>query len=368
MRAAPGYRLLAPEALPEPMPAWLVRQAAHAAFGGLLTPEAGDFRAPRVVNRSTARLFVELAHPRLAPPSIPIHSLQALVLDGVLEIRAGRRYVSGGAAHRIFFPNADGPAPSSALATLSLDALRQTAAFELPDVSASARLLYAFNTLPATPAWRERYPDAEALGRELLRDMPHGSRLQASDPEAGGAWLSWDRTPLPRPGRRIWKLYLSPMPELVRPSLHAAARVAGAISMKVGRDLYNILRPDKLVLYFSSRRGMLQAARRLSRDLAGVAAQGVPFTGQLFDSALISWGVDPAGRGRAAPWAGDESWRAWLTQRLASALAQAARDRGCIVPAWRFAMDRVSLDAVDVESWSPVVVGTAGGMGQHGDH
>jgi hypothetical protein len=158
------------------------------------------------------------------------------------------------------------------------------------------------------------------------------------------------------------------MPDRVRPTLHAASRVAGAFSMKVGRDLYNILRPDKLVLYFASRRGMLQAARRLSRELAGVAAQGVPFTGQLFDSALISWGVDPGGHGHAAPWAGDESWRARLTQRLASALAQATRDPGCTVPAWRFAMDRLSLDHVDVGSWSPDAVGAGGVMGHDGDH
>lgn len=368
LRAAAGYRLLGPENLPKPMPAWLVRYAAHSAFGGLLIREEEDFRAQRVVNRATALLFIELARPQPAPPSIPIRSLQALVLDGVLEIRAGRRYVSGGAAHRIFFPAADKPAPSSVLATLSLNALRQTAALELPGASASARLLYAFNTLPATPAWRERYADPVALERELLLGMPHGSRLRAPDQVEGGAWLSWDRTPAPRPGRRIWKLYLSPMPDLVRPTLHAASRVAGAFSMKVGRDLYNILRPDKLVLYFASRRGMLQAARRLSRELAGVAAQGVPFTGQLFDSALISWGVDPGGHGHAAPWAGDESWRARLTQRLASALAQATRDPGCTVPAWRFAMDRLSLDDVDVGSWSPDAVGAAGVTGHDGDH
>jgi hypothetical protein len=151
----------------------------------------------------------------------------------------------------------------------------------------------------------------------------------------------------------IWKLYVSPDPELVRPALHAAVCRTEPFSLKVGRDLFNILRPDKLVLYFSSRQAMRRCAAALMQELDGLPAQGVPFTGQLFDSALLSWGVDREAQTGMAPWAGDESWRLRVTQRLASALSQAARDASCPVPAWRFAMDRVSLDGVNVQSWSP---------------
>jgi hypothetical protein len=59
------------------------------------------------------------------------------------------------------------------------------------------------------------------------------------------------------------------------------------------------------------------------------------------------------GEDAEAPWSGDRSWRAWLTHRLASALAQAAREQAADVPAWQFAMDRVSLDGVNVAEWIP---------------
>lgn len=352
-RASASYRLVEPGALQSPLPPWLGAHAAHPAFGGVLVPTSDDFRVQRVITRDTARLFRSLARPGRCPRSIPLRALRALVLDGVVEVREGRHYVSGAAARSCCVSPGEMSESPSATGRLSLAALQDAAALQLASPGVLARLLYHANTLPVTPAWRSRYPDSLSLERELRRSVPHSAGLQPPETAGRGAWLSWERQTHRGALGTIWKLYVSPMPDHLAPALAAASQQRDAFSMKVGRDVANILRPDKMVLYFATLRQLHRAARQLDRDLAGVPAHGVPFTGQCGPSALLSWGADPAGRGTAAPWSGDDSWRAWLTQRLATAMVQAVRDPGCTVPPWQYAMERVSLDGVNVRSWTP---------------
>ena len=367
-RASASYRLVEPGALQAPLPTWLRAHATHPAFGGLLVPAADDFRVQRVVTRDTARLFQRLARPGRAPRSVPSRALRALVLDGVLEIHAGRRYLSGAAARSCCLPVGKETEPRSATGMLSLAAMQDAGALQLASPTVLARLLYHFNTLPASPAWRSRYPDSLSLERELRRCVPRSAGLDAAVTAGKGAWLSWERAGCSSAPGAVWKLYVSPVPDQLVPALGAASRQRDAFAMKVGRDVANILRPDKLVLYFNTPRQLARAARQLERDLAGVPAHGVPFTGQTGASALLSWGVDPGGQGAAAPWSGDDSWRAWLTQRLATAMVQALKDPGCAVPSWCYAMERVSLDGVDVRTWAPS--GRASGLSRalHGAH
>ena len=90
--------------------------------------------------------------------------------------------------------------------------------------------------------------------------------------------------------------------------------------------------------------------------IAGIAAQGVPFTSEIGGDGLLSWGVDPPAGERSSLWDGRESWRLWLSHRLARALidARAAEtpENAGIEP-WRFALERVRLDGVDTATWTP---------------
>lgn len=352
MRPAPQYRLLRRGQLPDPLPPWLAPFTSHPRFGGLLVPGAGEARAPRVVSRETAAFLAASPAARRPPASFGSNIVRALVLDGVLEVKSGRTYLGGAAAYRLCFPTAS-PSRAAADDSLSSRALRRTAELGLTDPSRLGALLYAFNTLPATPELVRRYPDASVVERELLRDMPRSARGNSRCMTRSEAWLSWHRASARAAGAKLWKLYVSAPPAALPHALHVALAVPGAVSVKVGRDLFGLLRPDKLVLYFPSCTAMMRAAHGLHRALEGVPAQGVPFTGQLFGAGLLSWGVDAMGEDAEAPWSGDRSWRAWLTHRLASALAQAAREQAADVPAWQFAMDRVSLDGVNVAEWIP---------------
>jgi hypothetical protein len=79
-------------------------------------------------------------------------------------------------------------------------------------------------------------------------------------------------------------------------------------------------------------------------------AQAVPFTGAIDDDGLVSWGMDPPRTERVSFYQGT-SWRHWITDKLAVALI-AGRAGGASSPS-RFALQRVALEGIDVNSWTP---------------
>jgi hypothetical protein len=80
----------------------------------------------------------------------------------------------------------------------------------------------------------------------------------------------------------------------------------------------------------------------------------VPFSCELGDrDGLLSWGVDPPRSEHTLEWQERESWRLWLTNRLALALVGARLDGGALEP-WRYALARVELEGVDTATWAPL--------------
>ena len=95
------------------------------------------------------------------------------------------------------------------------------------------------------------------------------------------------------------------------------------------------------------------AAARLSAELAGCPSHGVPFTAELADcDGLLSFGIDPPRSEHALEWQERESWRLWLTNRLAVALVSARRDGGPLEP-WQYALARIEFDGIDPSTWAP---------------
>jgi hypothetical protein len=132
---------------------------------------------------------------------------------------------------------------------------------------------------------------------------------------------------------------------------------------KIGAEVFGLLRPDKLVAYFPSADDLHRAADGLRARLAGCAAHGVPFTASLTEDGLLSWGMDPP-RDRRSPGLEQlESWRLWVTNRLATALVSARAARQSSIEPWQFALERVSLDGIDPTTWTPVssIWSSAGG-------
>jgi hypothetical protein len=127
-----------------------------------------------------------------------------------------------------------------------------------------------------------------------------------------------------------------------------------AACLKVGKNVGGLLRPDKLLLYFCSFNALVEAADYLAPKLAGVSAHGVPFTAEIAGNGLLSWGVDPPVEQETSGWHGPESWRLWVTNHLARAILAAKMAPACKIEPWRFALERLRLEGVDIETWTPV--------------
>jgi hypothetical protein len=249
-----------------------------------------------------------------------------------------------------------------AVGHLSRQALLYAEDLETNDPRTLTTALYLYNRIPASPFWKGRFAGREEVlshvgaGRGSLRMLLEREWVGST---ATAGWLSWS----PKTGSRrsaddvTYKLYVSPRPERIRDTFEIVVRVLSAFEgthFKLGDSVAGLLRPDKLMLYFSTRETLLEAASVLRRELAGCDAHGVPFTAGLDDSGLLSWGIDPPENDRALRWMQRQSWRLWVVERLAAALstAKSARSAAAVEP-WRFALERARRQGIDVQTWTP---------------
>lgn len=343
-------------------------------FYGILRPRPGETASlalgVKSVDRETALLFLTLREPGLLPSYMQAmlgdgarRVVARLVADAILEVEEEGRFISGAPALALFGERRSGSGAGGRLADISLAALRYAQDLAEDDPLSLSFRLYGYNRRPLTPAWKRLLPKGESVLAWLGIGSggPGGPRRQLLDRSwertGGGSaewWLSWrSRQDGDLTGSgATWKLYISPMPEALPGSfgdILEALAAGRAAQFKVGADALGILRADKIVSYFPSFERLAAAAEALEARLSGIPAQGVPFTSEIGGAGLLSWGVDPP-REESAFGSG-ESWRLWLTHRLARALVSARSVEGS--EPWQFALDRVRLEGVDTDTWTP---------------
>ena len=386
-QANPNYELVLFERLPAEQRELLKDLRKDPNFYGILRPLDKSGLGVKSVSRDAALLYRTLKEPGRLPEFVRAtlgdkcnQEITRLVLDSVLAVERGGKFVSGPEAARLIFGESEElPTARSAEGTLerlSLEALLYGQRLGLRDPMALSFRLYAYNRTPLSPYWSRILPDAGAVAKYLgIQDRPVKELLdrewsRVPNPDTDGGWLAWHS---PRSGTRITfadrntllcKLYISPrtesLPEAFPLVLNVLARTR-VQHFKIGKDASGLLRPDKKAAYFSSSEQFMATAEELKKELKGCSPQGVPFTAELAGDGLLSWGVDPPKDEEALPWIGRESWRLWVTNRLAVALIEAGGDNTGILEPWQFALRRLQLEGVDTRSWIP-----ADGNWKHG--
>jgi hypothetical protein len=283
-----------------------------------------------------------------------------LVLDGVLEVEHDRRFLSDVAAWEVFCDPPRHPAPRSRSVQLTLDALAYGEGLLPVAVTTLAYRLYRYNSIPCSERWYARFPSSAAVGEQLgiagLARQPrfreNGWAVHAREKHTE-PWLSWfceARQRAHAADAAMYKLYLSPEPAAFRDAFRIATPLileSEAIAFKVGGDVFGVLRPDKMVIYFSTHAALMNAGTAIQAKLAGIRAHGVPFTAPLDSDGLISCGVDPQVSSEGDPLA-RESWRLRVAARLAASLAVAGNRGSAILTPSRFALARLALDGADL--------------------
>jgi hypothetical protein len=385
LRANPAYELVLFDRLGDGERELLAKLRGEPGFYGVLRPRAGapaGALSVKAVDRDTALLLYTLREPGPLPAYVEEllgheagRAVAQFVADGVLEVAQGEAFVSGAAALHLVADGGERPREGGRIAEISRDALRYAEALPIDEALALSARLYGYNCRPLTPHWQRLLPDATAVPGFLgfAAGGPAAALLSRHWAALGPspAWLSWraqggtgrDAGRLPAAGP-MYKLYVSPEPEHLADGGFAA--IVAALTelrvpqFKVGADAAGLLRADKIVAYFPDFESLARTAHGLAEALAGVPAQGVPFTAEIGGGGLLSWGADPP-RGEGLPWEGQSSWRLWLAHRLARALLAAragagggdSGQGGHDVPPWRFALERLRLEGVDTDTWTP---------------
>ncbi len=372
-RSNPGYELVLFDRLSHEQQGALQGLQDDPGFYGILRPRHEASLGIKSVDQHTALLYLTMQRAGPLPQYVrrmlgqrAADAMAELVLDGVLEMEHAGSFVSGAAATLLLAARQPMTGAANRNAALSIEALKYGQALALTDVQQLSHWLYGYNRAPLTPAWYHRLPTPDAVLGHLGLDRtgPNARFLSkrwtavpANSTQTG--WLSWRLRRLGQIEHRkttTYKLYVSPQAEHIGAAfeaLIAAGNGMKAFAFKVGRDVYGLLRPDKLVAYFNSFEDLAESADHLRGRLDGCPAQGVPFTAGITPDGLLSWGRDPPKSAQTPLLKHGESWRLWLTNRLAHALVDAQASPTRQVEPWEFALHRLKLEDVDTDTWTP---------------
>jgi hypothetical protein len=383
-RANPEYQLIVFDRLPPDQQNALRDLTKDPDLYGVLMPREGSAGNTKSVCRETALLLFTLGQPGPLPGYVPAtlgdscnQAIAELVLDGVLQIESGGRFVCGSEAYDLIYVERQASQARGPLPQLTQAALEYAQALDIDDGAKLSARLYFYNRVPLSPSWKRRFPGAGAVEGYLgidsgsaTRRLLEGrwTRMKLSPPSDG--WFQWEsrEDPLPeREGQLGYKLYVSPQPNFVRDAFQAVVKTVmdhPAHHFKIGKDAAGLLRPDKIVVYFWDFEALLDTAMQIAAHLAGCPAQGVPFTAGIGEDALLSWGVDPPPETGVLAWQERTSWRLWITNRIATALLAAksaarsaektAASSGSAIQPWWFAVERLRLENVNTDTWTPL--------------
>jgi hypothetical protein len=340
---------------------------------GILKPSPRSNLGIKSVDRDVAQLYLRLQEPGKLPDDVKTslgeecsQVVAKLVLDGVLMIEREGTFLTGPEAFEMIGEKTAFTTPPQIIAQLSLEALRYGQALALSDSIQLSNRLYFYNRIPLSPSWLRTFSSPEAVSDYLgIRAGKSTSIIldrcwsKVSLQPVKASWMMWESLSCfarPEKSGLTYKLYISPVCDYVKDAFQIAVEVfshAQVPHFKIGKDAIDLLRPDKFIAYFWSLEALKEAADQLEQHLRGIPAQGVPFTAELAGNGLLSWGIDPPPDPQQLPWYGRESWRLWITNRLATALLAAKAIQMNGLEPWQFALERLRLENIDTDTWTP---------------
>lgn len=337
----------------------------------LLQPVKGDAKTSKLVCNNTAELLRHLKTPQKLPKSIierltslpdyGVQLLSELILDGILVLNDQNSALSINSAYQFFSNQSIDSKNLNYLSKLSYAATRYGQYLLIKNPKHLAAQLYFYNRFPLTSFWRKKLPDTDAVRRYLRIDQENAALLDRSwytrSTMVDTSWISWaHKQPLRREIKAYpYKLYISStledLPETFSIVLDVFSQT-GVSHFKIGKNLESLARPDKMVSYFQTFEDLHYTATQLMERLDHIGVHGVPFTAELFGNGLLSWGIDPVEKFELK--GHRESWRGWLTNTLAKSILLAREEKDLEVKPWEFAINRLRLAGVDIQTWAPL--------------
>ena len=126
-----------------------------------------------------------------------------------------------------------------------------------------------------------------------------------------------------------------------------------AFCFKAGATVPDLMRPDKLIAYFVRKESLFETAALLEKTSPDSQVHGVPFTCQLDQRGLLSWGTDPPADEVLAT-VEDGSWRTWVTEQLALAILQAKEGYQSFTAAVPFLQAKMLVAGIKMDNWTAI--------------
>jgi hypothetical protein len=344
---------------------------------GVFSPTTpGSGQTVKVAYHELALIYFHLTQSPLLPhyltgsPGDSLNQVIAqLVLDQVLEIKWNEKFVSGMHATEALFGKAlyGHLQVPGFISSLSKQGIEYALYLDEVEMKTIAHKLYTYNTTPWDSSLKRDFSETTdtrdyvfSASRSSLISIINKEWQLINDP-AKDPWLGWSRRYFDELSsgeidKGTYKLYISPvirdLPKVmnvVLPILTASK----AFSFKIGNGIQGLLRPDKMVAYFNNRSSMLQAAGELKNKFNDCKVQGVPFTAQIDDTGILSWGFDPPGSDVLSPIEGG-SWRCKITDQIALAIMQAKTEQPDHRRAIDFIGSKLFVAGIDPCDWTPL--------------
>jgi hypothetical protein len=196
----------------------------------------------------------------------------------------------------------------------------------LLDKTSASQRLYAFYRTLLTRELSDRF-GTDGVLKQGLYGAPSYARITSL------LGRPWRRTPAPSAAHTCWlywnaegrggtlngrplvKVYLSPSLDDLEQCIHAALPIIGkskALAVKMPGSVRDLVRPERLVVYFYGWDDLVETLHALRPILGGLRPHGVPFGGIVPGYPLIAVGRDRTDADRS-------SWRKWLCSVIATA-------------------------------------------------
>ncbi len=246
---------------------------------------------------------------------------------------------------------------SNKIIDLSISGIKYGALLPVTDLNKLSQKLYYYNTIPiplnqrAAQWGHDSIFSADKLQVKidaLLKDYwtPIVSNKSTY-------WLSWkpQKVAVADIGSDActFKLYISPHIDdyyAVFYEVIKALTGANVYCFKTGNNYHGISRPDKFVVYFDNFEDLKSSAEKIYNQTKSFSAQGVPFTAPIFDTLMLSWGIDPPSRKKDPV-----SWRIWITKELAAGIIEGKKM--LVTKPWQYALQQIKQKGFKTETWEP---------------
>jgi len=293
------------------------------------------------------------------------HRAQLRVFDlihaGVLELKLNGKHYTKNSALQLLRdkdrvpPNSNlrenGSCNRLKLCQLSLNAVTSAIDSNESDVQVIQGILYRSNTIPISRKLKIQFEDGAYEFSNLI--SKHFWTEASSD-----GWFHY--YPSHRGSREFdyqAKMYVSPSPADFTKTLRIVADVFSehdGVSFKIGSGIAGLVRPDKIVAYFTDKDTLIEVVQKAIPKLQHITAQGVPFTAQCTSDGLLSWGVDPHCNNEQGE-TERKSWRQWVVEKIAESLASMDHTYRNLSTSEiiNIILDRLELEGVDLNSFGP---------------